>query len=89
MVGENMDRATIQERLDFWKKTLAGLMDAYAALIKGGVKSYTIDDKTLTRFDLPSLAKRINEAEDKVAEYEALLKGAGRRKAFGVLPRDW
>lgn len=84
-----MDRETIIERLNYWKETLAKLMDAYVALIDGGVKSYSIDDRELTKFDLPSLEKRISNAEAKVDQYEALLAGKHPRKAFGVVPRDW
>ena len=84
-----MDRATVQERLNYWKTTLGKLMDAYTALISGGVKSYQIDDRSLTRFDIPSLRKAIDEAEEKVDEYEAMLEGMKPRKAFAVLPRDW
>lgn len=84
-----MDRATIQERLTYWRKQLARLMDAYAALVEGGVKSYSIDDRELTRFDIPSIRKAIDDAEAKIDALEALLKGARPRKAFGVLPRDW
>lgn len=84
-----MDRETIIERLNYWKETLAKLMDAYVALIDGGVKSYSIDDRELTKFDLPSLEKRISNAEEKVDQYEALLTGKRPRKAFGVVPRDW
>lgn len=85
-----MNRATIQERLEYWKSVLGKLMDAYVALVEGGVKSYQVDDRQLTRFDIPSLKKAINDAEDKVDEYEALLKNNGRsRKMFGILPRDW
>lgn len=84
-----MDRETIIERLNYWKETLAKLMDAYVALIDGGVKSYSIDDRELTKFDLPSLEKRISNAEAKVDQYEALLAGNRPRKAFGVVPRDW
>lgn len=84
-----MDRATVQQRLDYWKEQLAKLMDAYAALVSGGVKSYTIDDRQLTKLDLASLKRAINDAETKVDEYEALLNGMGPRRAFGVVPRDW
>ena len=70
-----MDRETIIERLNYWKETLTKLMDAYVALIDGGVKSYSIDDRELTKFDLPSLEKRISNAEAKVDQYEALLEG--------------
>ena len=84
-----MDKATVQERLTYWREQLGKLMDAYAALISGGVKSYQIDDRQLTRFDIPSLRKAIDEAEEKVDQLEALLEGIKPRKAFGILPRDW
>ena len=84
-----MDKATIQERLTYWRTQLGKLMDAYVALIEGGVKSYEIDDRSLTRFDIPSLRRAIAEAEAMVDKYEALMDGQKPRKAFGVLPRDW
>ena len=84
-----MTRETIQERLTYWRGVLGKLMDAYVALVKGGVKSYAIDDRQLTRFDIPSLRKAIDDAEEKIDEYEALLEGKAPRKAVGVVPRDW
>ena len=84
-----MDRATVQARLTYWREHLGKLMDAYTVLISGGVKSYSIDDRQLTRFDIPSLRKAIDDAEQKVDEYEALLNGLKPRRAFGVIPRDW
>lgn len=84
-----MDRATIQGRLNYWREQLGKLMDAYTALISGGVKSYQIDDRSLTKFDIPSLRKAIDDAEEKVNEYEAMLSGLKPRRAFGVVPRDW
>jgi hypothetical protein len=84
-----MNRATIQERLQYWREVLGKLMDAYVALVEGGVKSYQVDDRQLTRFDIPSLKKAINDAEAKVDQYEALLNGGKPRKMVGILPRDW
>jgi len=84
-----MKRETVEERLNYWRQQLAKLMDAYTSLIEGGVKSYEIDDRSLTRFDLPSLKKAINDAEDKVAQYENLLDGLKPRRAFAVVPRDY
>lgn len=84
-----MDRATIEKRKQYWEEQLGKLMDAYTALVSGGVKSYTIDDRTLTKFDIASLKRAINDAETKVDEYEALLNGMSPRRAFGILPRDW
>ena len=84
-----MDITELKARLDFWKQTLSKLRTAYLALLDGGVKAYTIDDRSLTKFDLPDLKKQVEEAEAKVDELENLLKNKRPRKAFGVIPRDW
>lgn len=82
-------REEMQERLTYWRKALQKLMDAYIALVEGQVKSYSIDDRELTRLDLPSLKKAINDAEAKVDQYEDLLNGKKPRKIVAVVPRDW
>lgn len=84
-----MDKTEICARLEFWKNALSKLRAAYLALVDGGVKSYTIDDRQLTRFDLPSLKNEIEEAEAKVDELTALSSNKRARKAFGIIPRDW
>ena len=55
----------------------------------GGGKSYVIDDRELTRFDLPDLKDEIEDAEKKVDELLAELNGRKPRKVFGIVPRDW
>ena len=84
-----MTKETVEKYLGKWKGQLDRLMDAYIALVEGGVKSYKIDDRELTRFDIPTLRKAIDEAEKKIDALEAELEGMKPRKAFGVLPRDW
>jgi len=84
-----MKRETIIERLNYWKNTLNKLMDAYVALAEGQVKSYEIDDRSLTRLELASLKKAINDAEAKVDQYEAMLAGKGPRKIMAIVLRDW
>lgn len=76
-------------RLQFWQDALVKLRAAYLALVDGGVQSYTIDERSLTRFDLPALQKEIQEAEKKVDEFTALVNGRKARKAFGIVPRNW
>ena len=75
-----MDKVELRARLDFWQSALSKLRAAYLALVDGGVKSYVIDDRELTRFDLPDL-----KDEELLAE----LNGRKPRKAFGIVPRDW
>ena len=85
----SMDKVELRARLEFRQKALSKLRKAYLALLDGGVKSYTIDDRQLTRFDLPDLKNAIEQMEDEVDELEAQLKGRRPRKAFGIAPRDW
>lgn len=79
----------LRARLDFWQKALEKLRTAYLKLLDGGVKSYRIDDRELTRFDLAKLQNEIGAAEAKVDELTALLEGQKPRRAVAVIPRDW
>ena len=83
------DKVEIKARLEFRKEALKKLRAAYLALVDGGVKSYTIDDRTLTRFDLPALKKEIEDAEKDVDSLTAQLNGRKPRRAFGIVPMDW
>jgi hypothetical protein len=53
------------------------------------VKSYSLENRSLTRFDLPDLKKAIEDMENEIDELEALLEGRKRRRAFAVTPNDW
>ena len=80
---------TIRKKLAFRKNMLDKLYAAYEALVSGGVKAYMIDDRQLTLLDLDKLSEEIRKLEEEIDELEALLDGGGRRKAVGVIPRDW
>ena len=84
-----MTRETIQKRLAYWESQYDYLTDCYQELIKSGVQSYEIDDRSLQRFNIPNLRTAIKEAEQQIDKFEQMLGGARPRKAFGVLPRDW
>ena len=83
------DLTEMKARLDFRKKALEKLRAAYLALVDGGVKSYMIDDRQLTRLDLATLKKENEIAEKEVDELTALVADKKPRKAFGIVPRDW
>lgn len=83
------DKVELQARLEFWKAALHKKRAAYLALVDGGVKSYTIDDRSLTRFDLDTLLEEIEVAERKVDELTAMMQGRKSRKAFAIVPRNW
>ena len=79
----------IKARISFRTEALEKLYKAYLALVEGGVKSYTIDDRTLTRFDISGLKDEIEAIEKELEDLNALLHGKRPRKAFGIVPRDW
>lgn len=82
-------RVEIQKRLAFRKEALALLYDAYRQLSSGGVKSYMIDDRQLTRYDLPDLMEQIKALEAEIDDLEGQLDGGLRaRRAFGIVPLD-
>ena len=83
------NNSDLQERLAFSREALSAARKAYLALLNGQVQSYAIGSRNLTRFDLPKLKAEIKALEKDVAECEAALCGGKRRKAVGVVPRDW
>ena len=76
-----MDRTMIEKRLKFHTERLDNLYAAYNALVNSRAKSYRLDDRELTRFDLDTLSDEIEDAERKVEELTALLYA--RMKAAG------
>ena len=84
-----MTTETIKKRLAYWEETYDYLTSCYQELIKSGVQSYEIDDRALTRFNIPNLRKAIQEAEQNVDKYENMLNGKKPRKIMAVVPRDW
>lgn len=76
-------------RLANRQKALAAAWAAYTALLEGRVKSYTIGTRNLTRLDLPALWEMITTLEKEVDELEEAIQGKKRRRAVGVIPRDW
>lgn len=74
---------------EYYNHLIEKLTTAKLALLDGGVKSYTIDDRSLTRFDLDKLSSELEDAVRKRAIYEAIMNGRSPRKAVGIVPRDF
>lgn len=84
-----MNKTEIKARIEFRQSALNKLRVAYLALVDGGAKSYMIDDRQLTKLDLPALSAEIEQKEKELDELEALLNSKRARKTFGIIPRDW
>ncbi len=85
MISKNEAKALYE----YYDKLISRLTEAKLKLIDGGVKSYTIDDRSLTRFDMDKISAEIDDAVNKRAVYKAIMNGKSPRKAVGVIPRDF
>ena len=84
-----MDKTEVKMRIEFHKSAAEKLRAAYLALADGGVQQYSIGSRSLTKFDLTKIREEIEQHEKRQAELAAILIGGKRRKAVGVIPRDW
>lgn len=82
-------REELNARLLFHRSAAEKLRAAYIALVDGGVQSYSIGSRSLTRLDITKLMEEITAHEKAADELETLLNGGKRRKAVGVIPRDF
>lgn len=79
----------IRIKIEFHRNAVKALREAYISLVEGGVQSYTIGSRSLTKFDLGKIMGEIRAHEKAINELEAAMSGKKRRKAVGVIPRDW
>lgn len=82
-------KAEIQLDIDFHKSAKQKLQQAYLAIADGGVQSYSIGSRSLTKHDLEKIRSEIAGHDKAISELTAALSGRGRRRAVGIVPRDW
>ncbi len=84
-------RKTIEIELTGKRERLALYLAREAEMLSGGVQSYGIGSRNLSRYntDLAAIRAAIKELEDEIAALEGLLSDQKPRKAVGVVPRDW
>lgn len=82
------NKKDLQEKIDFRRTALTAAREAYKALLSGQVQSYAIGSRNLTRLDLEKLKNEIDALEKEIDELTAALSGK-RRRALGIVPRDW
>ena len=82
-------RIIAKEMYDHYDKQRKQLMKAQERLTASdGVKSYTIGDRQLTRYNLEDIAKEIENCLEKMEEYDRILRGKSGRKKGNVIPTD-
>lgn len=83
-----ISKKTARKMYNYYTERIDQLMEAQTALTRGGVKSYTIADRQITKFDLTRLSQEIDDAVQKQAYYDAILKGKPTRAIVGIVPTD-
>lgn len=76
----------ILDRLNHAKDRLNAYYEAEIKVLAG--QSYRMGSRSLTRADLKEIREAIASLENLVDELEAQAIGKGRRKVYGVIPRD-
>ena len=84
-------RKTIEIELTGKRDRLELYLKREAEMLSGGVQSYGIGSRNLSRYntDLGSIRAAIKQLEADIEALEAALNGEKPRKAVGVVPRDW
>lgn len=86
-----MSRENLLARLEVKKQRLTAYLNREAEMLNGGVQSYGVGSRNLTRYqtDLSAIRTAIKQLEAEIDELENQLNGQSVRKAVGVVPRDW
>ena len=79
----------LNARLKFHVAARDAAQNAYIALLNGQVQSYSIGSRNLTKLDLGRLREEITYHQKEVDGLTAEMNGQRRRRAVGVVPRDW
>lgn len=84
-------KETITADLTSARERLTLYLNREAEMLNGGVQSYGIGSRNLTRYntDLAAIRDTIKQLKQEIAELEAELAGGKPRRAVGVVPRDW
>lgn len=82
-------RKELEARLEFRMAALDEARTAYLAIMNGQAQSYAIGTRNITKHNIKDLWDIITDLEKEVDSLENILAGGSRRKAVGVIPRDW
>ena len=84
-------RETIEREIELTRTRLDYYIGKETEILQEDVQQYTIGSRSLQRrqISLKNIHDMIDRLQKKLDELAAELAGGGRRKAVGIIPRDW
>lgn len=84
-------RETIEREIELTRTRLDYYIGKETEILQEDVQQYTIGSRSLQRrqISLKNIQDMIDRLQKKLDELEVELAGGGRRKAVGIIPRDW
>lgn len=97
MVAPTTLREKYMREREYLYELLSKIDDAVMSLASGSVASYSLGNRSCTYADIDKLKVLKREAEDRINEIEASLRGASQRSVYTsvfldpsiILPRRW
>lgn len=97
MVAPTTLREKYMREREYLYELLSKIDDAVMSLAGGSVASYSLGNRSCTYADIDKLKALRREAEDRINEIEASLRGASQRSVYTnvfldpstILPRRW
>ncbi len=83
-----ISKKTAKKMYNYYTERIDQLICAQTALTGGGVKSYTLGDRSLTKLDLKDLSEEIEKAVERQAYYDAILHDRPTRAMVTIVPTD-
>lgn len=85
------NKETIRREIELTRTRLDYYIGKEEEILKEDIQQYTIGSRSLQRrqISLKNIQDMIDRLSKKLDELEAELAGGGRRKAVGIIPRDW
>lgn len=83
-----ISKKTARKMYEYYTERIDQLIQAQTALTAGGVKSYTIGDRQITKFDLSRLSEELDDAVEKQSYYDNIIHNRPTRAIVGIVPND-
>ena len=86
-----LTKAELRELIKQSRERLSLYYAREKEMLTGGVQSYGIGSRNMTRYntDLNAIRSAIEDLKNEIAELEAQEAGGTKRKSFAVVLRDW